>query len=110
MLYTPFPAFFDLCILVLWTNIYFILQFAILLTCGYFVVTGKVEYSVIIMLDMYLWRVDNVVESNVDDLAWFTQQEKNALGAKMQDWVTTVKDNLDKRINNPLPLVSILLT
>jgi len=45
--------------------------------------------------------VDNVVESNVDDLAWFTQQEKNALGAKMQDWVTTVKDNLDKRINNP---------
>ena len=46
--------------------IYFILQFAILLTCGYFVVTGKVEYSVIIMLDMYLWRVDNVVESISD--------------------------------------------
>lgn len=46
--------------------IYFILQFAILFTCGYFVVIGKVEYSVIIMLDMYLWRVDNVVESLSD--------------------------------------------
>ena len=46
--------------------IYFILQFAILLTCGYFVIQGKVEYSVFIMLEMYIWRVDNVVESLSD--------------------------------------------
>ena len=46
--------------------IYFILQFGILLTCAYFVVQGKVEYSVFIMLDMYIWRVDNVVESLSD--------------------------------------------
>ena len=46
--------------------IYFILQFGILITCAYFVVQGKVEYSVFIMLDMYIWRVDNVVENLSD--------------------------------------------
>ena len=46
--------------------IYFVLQFCILLTCGYFVVMGKIEYSIFVMLDMYIWRVDNVVENLSD--------------------------------------------
>lgn len=46
--------------------IYYILQFAILLTCGYFFIIGKLEYSVFIMMEMYIWRVDDVVESISD--------------------------------------------
>lgn len=42
---------------------YYILQFIILLTCGYFFIQGKIEYSVFIMMEMYIWRVDEVVES-----------------------------------------------
>lgn len=46
--------------------LYFILQFCILLTCGYYVITGKIEYSIFVMLDMYIWRVDQVVENLAD--------------------------------------------
>lgn len=46
--------------------IYYILQFVILLTCGYFFIIGKLEYSVFIMMEMYIWRVDAVVESISD--------------------------------------------
>ena len=46
--------------------IYFILQFCILLTCGYYVIMGKIEYSIFVMLDMYIWRVDQVVENLAD--------------------------------------------
>ncbi|MBR3210620.1 MAG: ABC transporter ATP-binding protein [Bacilli bacterium] len=45
---------------------YFILQFVILLTAGYFAVTGKIAYSVFIMLESYIWRIDEVVESISD--------------------------------------------
>ena len=46
--------------------VYFILQFIILLTCGYFFLQGKLEYSVFIMMEMYIWRIDMVVESISD--------------------------------------------
>ncbi|MDD3187368.1 MAG: ABC transporter ATP-binding protein [Bacilli bacterium] len=46
--------------------VYFILQFIILVTCGYFFVQGKIEYSVFIMMQMYIWRIDEVVESISD--------------------------------------------
>lgn len=46
--------------------IYFILQFIILATCGYFVVKGKLAYSMFIVLESYIWRIDNVVESLSD--------------------------------------------
>ena len=42
---------------------YFVLQFAILFTCGYFFVQGRIEYSIFIMMEMYIWRIDEVVES-----------------------------------------------
>ena len=46
--------------------IYYILQFIILFSCGYLFIQGKLEYSVFIMMEMYLWRIDDVVESISD--------------------------------------------
>lgn len=45
---------------------YFILQFIILLTTGYYTVTGKIAYSMFIVLETYIWRIDEVVESISD--------------------------------------------
>ena len=45
---------------------YFILQFIILLTAGYYTVTGKIAYSLFIVLETYIWRIDEVVESISD--------------------------------------------
>lgn len=45
---------------------YFILQFIILFTAGYYVVHGHIAYSVFIMLETYIWRIDEVVESISD--------------------------------------------
>lgn len=45
---------------------YFILQFVILFTCGYLFIEGKIEYSVFVMIEMYIWRIDEVVESISD--------------------------------------------
>ena len=42
---------------------YFILQFIILFTAGKFFVEGKIVYAVFTMLDSYIWRIDEVVES-----------------------------------------------
>lgn len=43
--------------------IYFILQFVILCSCGYLVAKGKIALSLFIVLDSYIWRIDEVVES-----------------------------------------------
>ena len=45
---------------------YFLLQFIILFTAGYYVVGGKISYSIFIMLESYIWRIDEVVESISD--------------------------------------------
>ena len=45
---------------------YFILQFIILFTAGYYVVEGVIAYSIFIMLEHYIWRIDEVVESISD--------------------------------------------
>ena len=42
---------------------YFILQFIILFTCGYLFFKGKISYSMFIMLESCIWRIDEVVES-----------------------------------------------
>ncbi len=42
---------------------YFILQLIILLTAGYYFIQGKITYATFIMLEMYIWRIDEVVES-----------------------------------------------
>jgi len=45
---------------------YFILQFIILFTCGYLFIKGNISYSIFIMMEMYIWRIDEVVESISD--------------------------------------------
>lgn len=46
--------------------VYFVLQFIILFTSGYFFIQGKFGYAVFIMIHNYLWRIDEVVESISD--------------------------------------------
>lgn len=46
--------------------VYFILQAIILGTCGYLVVTGKLTYALFIVIESYIWRIDDVVESLSD--------------------------------------------
>lgn len=46
--------------------IYFLLQFIILASCGYFVVQVKIAYSIFIVIESYIWRIDDVVESLSD--------------------------------------------
>lgn len=45
---------------------YFLLQLIILATSGYFVVTNKLSYSFFIVIESYIWRIDDVVESLSD--------------------------------------------
>ena len=45
---------------------YFIIQFIVLGTTGYYVIQGRVAMSVFIMLEAYFWRIDEVVESLSD--------------------------------------------
>jgi len=46
--------------------VYFILQFLILFTAGYYMIHGHIAYSVFVMLSNYIWRIDEVVESISD--------------------------------------------
>ncbi|MBQ2873605.1 MAG: ABC transporter ATP-binding protein [Bacilli bacterium] len=45
---------------------YFILQFIILLTSGYLLIKGKMSYSSFIVIESYIWRIDDIVESISD--------------------------------------------
>lgn len=45
---------------------YFILQFIILLTSGYLLLKGKMSYSTFIVIESYIWRIDDIVESISD--------------------------------------------
>ncbi|MBQ1813145.1 MAG: ABC transporter ATP-binding protein [Bacilli bacterium] len=46
--------------------IYFLLQALILGTSGYLVVTNKITYALFIVIESYIWRIDDVVESISD--------------------------------------------
>ena len=46
--------------------VYFLLQALILATSGYLVVTGKMTYALFIVIESYIWRIDDVVESISD--------------------------------------------
>ena len=46
--------------------VYFILQFLILFTAGYYMIHGHIVYSIFVMLSNYIWRIDEVVESISD--------------------------------------------
>lgn len=42
------------------TGLFYIIQFVILLTCGYLFIKGHIAYSIFMMIEMYLWRVSEV--------------------------------------------------
>lgn len=46
--------------------IYFLLQFIILATCGYLFINNKMSLPLFITIEMYIWRIDDVVESISD--------------------------------------------
>ncbi len=46
--------------------IYFILQFVILMTSGALFVNGKMSLAIFIVIESYIWRIDDVVESISD--------------------------------------------
>ena len=46
--------------------IYFILQFIILLTCGKLFIAGVLTFSLFSVIENYIWRIDDVVESLSD--------------------------------------------
>ncbi len=46
--------------------VYFVLQAIILATAGYLVVKGKMTYALFIVLESYIWKIDDVVESISD--------------------------------------------
>ena len=46
--------------------LYFVLQFVIFYTAARFFIDGKIQYAVFAMLDAYVWRLDEVVESISD--------------------------------------------
>lgn len=46
--------------------IYFLLQFIILFTCGYLFIKGNLELPLFIVIESYIWRIDDVVESLSD--------------------------------------------
>lgn len=46
--------------------VYFILQFVILMTSGALFINGKMPLSLFIVIESYIWRIDDVVESISD--------------------------------------------
>ena len=46
--------------------IYFVLQFIILFTSGYLFINGKMSLAIFIVIESYIWRIDDVVESISD--------------------------------------------
>lgn len=45
---------------------YFIIQFIIFLTCGKYFIDGVISLSIFMMMESYIWRIDEVVESISD--------------------------------------------
>ncbi len=43
--------------------VYYVLQFIILLTCGYLFIKGHIVYSVLMLVHTYIWRIDEVAET-----------------------------------------------
>lgn len=44
-------------------GIYFILQFIVFITCGWLFMEGRISYSIFIMVETCIYRIDDVVES-----------------------------------------------
>ena len=77
--------------------IYFILQFIILFTTGYLFINGKIEYSIFVMIEMYIWRIDEVVESISD---FGVNYNKVSVSLKRIDEIVNNKLYKDEKYGN----------
>ena len=68
---------------------YFLLQTMILITCGILVSEGKLSYSLFVVIESYVWRIDQIVES-ISDFGISYSKIKVSL------------DRMDKILNNDL--------
>ena len=77
--------------------VYYILQFIILFTTGYFFIRGEVSYSIFIMIENYIWRIDEVVES-ISDFA--VNYNKVTVSLKRIDEIINNKISQDEVFGN----------
>lgn len=77
--------------------IYFILQFIILFTTGYLFINGKIEYGIFVMIEMYIWRIDEVVESISD---FGVNYNKVSVSLKRIDEIVNNKLYKDEKYGN----------
>lgn len=77
--------------------IYFALQFIILFTSGYLFIQGKIEYGIFVMMEMYIWRIDEVVESISD---FGVNYNKVSVSLKRIDEIINNKLYSDEKFGN----------
>ena len=88
---------------------YFILQALILITSGYLVIKGKLAYSLFIVIESYVWRIDDVVESISD---FGVNYSKVKVSLKRIDDILSNKLYEDEKfgkveLNNPKGIVEL---
>lgn len=76
---------------------YFILQFIILLTCGRLFIAGALTFSLFSIIENYLWRIDEVVESLSDFGVSFN---KVSVSLKRIDEILNNKLYADEKFGN----------
>lgn len=86
---------------------YFILQFIILFTCGKLFMDGKMSYATFIIIESYIWRIDDVVESISD---FGVNYNKVKVSLKRIDEIINNKLYPDekygnKKIENPMGII-----
>ena len=59
-------SFYELLYYNLNNLVYFLLEATILITSGYYVYTGTLSYAIFIVIESYIWRIDEIVESISD--------------------------------------------
>ena len=87
--------------------VYFALEFIILYTAGKFFVQGKIVYAMFVLIETYIWRIDDVVESLSDFGVSFN---KISVSLKRIDEIVNNKLYKDEKfgkisLNNPKGII-----
>lgn len=89
--------------------IYYVLQFIILLTCGYLFVKGHIAYAIFLMIENYIWRIDEVV-SNFSEFGVNLSKVKVSLN-RIDEVISNLKFEDEKfgnvNLTNPKGLIEI---
>ena len=76
---------------------YFTLQFIIIASCGYLFVHGKMSLALFVVIESYIWRIDDVVESLSD---FGINYNKVAVSLKRIDEIVNNKLYKDEKFGN----------